>query len=454
MMMRLKSVGKLKSLIMLFTVIFVLSSAFTAFAQPATPAVKNYEANYLENRFDITIPAVVTRGDFINLLATALNLSYTGSENKFSDLGTTSKYYQSAMALYAQGMLPGGKLEPEKSLHVREAVSLAVQAARMGELAQTFPAQKVTSVLNKLNMPDSLTAGALTFEQAQEAAVAIDLGLLPRELYEDFRLNSAVEENQAALLVTKVMAVHGQYKNYIGTIVEDNIYGKLNKAILNSKKVNEESLLAVLDEGVKQGLMTGYNLRDMRNNSNFDESLTLRYGHENVIHAQQLIGLLRSEGLNAKIQLEPKTSAYVYLKEWGTTGLDPDLELVPQQDGNFIAHAKEYDLCLEFATAKQKEMCQDIILTYAKVNEPDQKGLIYQAWWQPLYTSLTEMENYRTITDNIISRGDYEAHIYSLNEQSQDLVAGLHKIDGNLQIRTQTVWANEAFYNYLKGEYK
>ncbi|MEW6623068.1 MAG: hypothetical protein AB1420_08075 [Bacillota bacterium] len=453
-MVKLRNTYGFKGLIKVLTIVFVLSIAVTVFALPALSAAKNYETNYLENRFQASIPETLTKGEFIRLLATFLNLNYTGDENYFSDIDAASKYYKSAMALYEQGVLKETKLEPEKTLHFMEAVSLAVNAARMGELAQTFPEWKVSLALKKMDLTYSITSSIIPFDKAREAAVAVNLGILPQELFEDFKLNSVVNRNQAAILLTRVMAVRGQYKNYLGTVVEDGIYGKINNAYLNSKKVNNEELLTVLDMGVKQGLMTGYNLRDIRNNSNFDENLTIRYGHQNIIHAQQLIGLLRSEGLNAKVQLEPKTSAYVYLKEWGMPGPDSDLELVPQEDGNYIARAKEYDLCLEFASVKQKEMFNSIILKYAKVNERNQKGLIYQSWWQPLYASLTEMENYQTVTEVIVSKGDYEAHIYSLNEKAEDLVEGLKKLDDNIKTTTLIVWVNQAFYDYLQGEYK
>ena len=113
---------------------------------------------------------------------------------------------------------------------------------------------------------------------------------------------------------------------------------------------------------------------------------------------------------------------------------------------------KEYDTLFEFATVQQKNKFQDIIFKYAKKNEANQAGLIYQAWWQPLYTSNTKIDQYETMTDNIVRSGDFEAHVYTLNQDSQALVEALKKLDPRLEIRTEVIWVDVPFYNYLKGE--
>ena len=43
----------------------------------------------------------------------------------------------------------------------------------------------------------------------------------------------------------------------------------------------------------------------------------IRYGHNDIDHAAQLIYLLRREGFDPKVQLTPKSSAFLYLDEWG-----------------------------------------------------------------------------------------------------------------------------------------
>ena len=67
----------------------------------------------------------------------------------------------------------------------------------------------------------------------------------------------------------------------------------------------------------KKGLTTGYNIKDKKEYANFNEDYTVSYGHNDIIHASQIIGLLKGEKIDAKVQLEIKTSAFIYLPEWG-----------------------------------------------------------------------------------------------------------------------------------------
>lgn len=95
-----------------------------------------------------------------------------------------------------------------------------------------------------------------------------------------------------------------------------------------------------------------------------------------------------------------------------------------------------------------------MINKYAKKNEEDQKGLLIESWWQPLYTSKTQLPLYQEITNNLITKDHYIAQSYSLNEKSADVIAGFKKLDPSLQITSYRFWADQAFYNYLQGESK
>jgi hypothetical protein len=64
------------------------------------------------------------------------------------------------------------------------------------------------------------------------------------------------------------------------------------------------------------------------------------------------------------------------------------------------------------------------------------------------------MKDYVKISDIIISSENYEAHIYSLNEDVDKKIAAFKKLDDSLSIKTNTIWVDQPFYNYLKGEYK
>jgi len=415
-----------KPLLISLVLFILLSYCLPVFAAPAAIATVPYEVQYLSRVKQLELDNEISKGEFGQYLSSLLDDE--------------------------QYLVTDKSLASER-ITTLEALSVAVKAAKMEELARTYPAEKINRALKKVGLDYAANSSTLPLTTAQDLALALDVELLPKEYVSSFAVDKYLTKAEAAAILCRVLDLNGQYKNYLGTIMDPTIYGKVLRTIDNVKKVDDEKLLTALDAAIELGLTTGYNIRDLRNNSNFDPLLTIRYGHDNPIHAIQLIGLLRSEGLNAKVNIETKTSSYKHMAEWGLDP-NPNYEFIPAADGNYYAHVKEYDILFEFATEEQKNKFQDIILQYAKKNEADQQGLIYQAWWQPLYTSNIPMENYLTMTDNIVRNGNYEAHVYTLNEDSEALVNALKKLDPSLDIKTEIVWVNEAFYNYLKGEYK
>ena len=124
----------------------------------------------------------------------------------------------------------------------------------------------------------------------------------------------------------------------------------------------------------------------------------LVYGHNDIIHASQIIGLLKGEGIDAKIQLETKTSAFIYLPEWG----ESSYVTTRMPNGTIIAHPLEYDLKLQFDSQQDKEKFFELIDKYAKKDEEDQEGLLYESWWQP-FIQTEKVAGYKMLIDNILS---------------------------------------------------
>ena len=400
----------------------VLLSA-VAGSLPAHAAGENY-ADYLGEGYGIKWGQTITQQAFADALVKAVKLD------------------QAALALEGKA---------DEALSVQKAVSLAVKAAGLKELAYSYPQEKVDQALQKAKLVQK-ASGTLT--TAQELAAAVDVGLLPEAYYQEAVKNGPVSAELASLLVGKALAFTGGYKNYLGDTAEEDIYGKLYQAWNTSTLIEAPELKKVVDEGLKQNLVTGYNLKDARYDSHFDPKLSITYGHSDITHAIQLVGLLRSEGISAKLQFEPKTSAFIYLKEWGEPQETPDYKVVQIENGNYIAYSKEYDIGFEFADQADKERFDAIISKYAKKNAEDQKGLLIASWWQPLYTSDTKLPNYLEITNNKIVKGNFIAQSFSLNEKSADVVAGFKKLDPSINITAYKFWADQPFYNYLQGESK
>lgn len=311
----------------------------------------------------------------------------------------------------------------------------AVKDLKMEELADTYSQEKVKN---------SLKGYKKIREDQQELAakaVLVDLGAITVE-----DLNSGKNlDKQLGEFVTDYINTR---ENYIGNVSDKNIIERLNNRWNRGETITDSSLAPVLNKALKKGLTTGYNIKDRKEYSNFDESLTVSYGHSDMIHASQIIGLLKSEGIDAKVNLELKTSAFIYLPEWG----ESSYVTTTMPDGTIIAHPLEYDLKLQFENQKDKERFFTLIDKYAKKDEENQKGLLYESWWQP-FIQTEKVEGYEMLIDNIASDSKYDAHILTLPEKSKALVEELAK-NKNIKIKTKEVWVNPAFYRFMLGEYK
>jgi hypothetical protein len=436
------------AVIFTFSIVFSQTAAYAA--QPiATVSQADGAADYkqfLQEKFKVSFNGTITRGQFIEAIATILSYKPTGKEVIFTDLKSDDKLFPAAAALYENGILAGPGVQADQPLSSIAAVSIAVRAAGLKELAYTYPTNKVTLGLKLINQ----SSKGLNTKLAQELTAAVDTGLLPAEQASSLKPTKAADDQLINTLLGKILVTKGLYKHYIGYVNDADIYAKLSNAFVTSDIIHAPKLQLLVNTALEQNLITGYSLKDSRFNPNFISSLSLIYGHSDLNHAIQLIGLLRSEGLNAKVQFEPKTSAFIFLKEWG----DPGPNVVQIANGNFISYAKEYDLEFEFATKEQKAAFQGAILAYAKKNVKDQTGLIASSWFQPLYYSSTELKDYEVITNNYITDKDstYTVNPFSLNEDSAKVVAGFKAIDPNAIVTPYKFWVDKPFFNYLHGE--
>ncbi|MFB5267571.1 hypothetical protein ACE41H_12375 [Paenibacillus enshidis] len=392
-------------------------TAVSASSQQSSTASSNI--SYLENRFGLHLSAAPTVDEYIGALGKLLK------EQAPSLSGDSAPLTQG------------------------NAVSLAIKAAGLEELADTYSPEKAAASLKKAGIQDVNVLGA---DATRELAAAVDTGLLPVGAAKSFKADSQADNVFAANLLAGVLSFHGDYKSYIGSVLDDDIFAKLNDAYDTQELVLAAELQKIFDEGLKQGLFTGYNIKDKRYEAHFDPALSLTYGHSDLKHAIQLIGLLRSEGIQAKVQLEPKTSAFVYLQEWGTPEESDDYKVVQIENGNYIAYAKEYDLALEFESAADKEQFDSLVNQYAKKDSEDEAGLIAASWWQPLYYSLPATSNYTEISNNRIDSGEYYAQSFSLKKDTASIAEGLKKLAPDAEVHTYNFWVDAPFYRYLNGE--
>ena len=237
-------------------------------------------------------------------------------------------------------------------------------------------------------------------------------------------------------------------ENSLGNISDKNIIERINRKYSTFKVIEKNSLIDSLNIALAKKLTTGYNIKIKSTYANFNPELSLSYGHNGIKHANQLIALMKSEGLDAKVQIEPKTSAYLHMPDWG----EPATPNIVMEDGQIVITPLEYDLQFEFKDKADKIKFIQLIDKYAKKDEVDEENLIYDAWWQP-FLQTEKIDGFEKLIVNIASEGEYEAYVLTLPEKSDALIKELAK-NKNLKLKTKEVYVNPSFYRFMLGEYK
>lgn len=332
---------------------------------------------------------------------------------------------------------------------------LALDKAGFLEFANTLDDKEVEKLTEKINYPEN-TAD----EDKKYIASLIQVLDINPEAVDSF-INEKDEKKDLDFLNSlsyKVLAIRGKTSNFIGYAKDKDIYEKINRSFNQASFFTGMDLAKLGTKAISEKVSTGYNIKYKGYNANFNPEKTLKYGHSDIKHANQLIALLNKEDMNAKIQIEPKTSVFQYMLDWGPIPEPTETyEVVKVNEDLYLANALEFDLLLEFDKAEDKEKFDGLINRYAKKDDdnPDGEGLLYGSWWQPLYTSESEMgEGYEEIVHNIISKDGYELHSFTMIDDKEAFEAGFKKLDSSLEITSKPIWCDEAFYRYLNGDFQ
>ncbi|HIW33450.1 MAG TPA: hypothetical protein IAA29_11760 [Candidatus Paenibacillus intestinavium] len=449
--------NKLRSSSKLAALVIAASIAFAPLASPATTyasvnagsltQTQQYQT-FLSTKYQIDVNTQITKGQYIQYVADLLPGDATSSSFTFTDVAATDDEYSAVVELNEKGIISGSTVAAKQQLQPWVAAIIAVRASGLQELALTYTTEKTNAALNKIGSDSTKWAPHV----AQELAVAIDNALVPEQYLKELSQKTGASAELINSLLGQIVTFNGQYKQYLGNSQDAGIVAELIAAYNSSDIIQVNDLQAIVDTALEKDIITGYNFKDSRYDANFVDEYALTYGHSDLKHAIQLIGLLRSEGIEAKVQFEPKTSAFIYLKEWGEPVQSDSYQVKQITNGNYVAYSKEFDLKLEFTSIADKVKFQNIILDYAKKDADDEQGLIYASWWQPLYHSNTEIADYESISNNTISLGNYYAQTFSLNEEVEEIVAGMKQVDAKVNVETNQFWVNKAFFNYLGGK--
>ena len=327
-----------------------------------------------------------------------------------------------------------------------------VKASGFEELALTYSVEKAQERL------DYYQVSEIESSDSKYVACALDSHMIDPSLISSI-LDDDINKDVASVLLMNVAQVNGNARHYIGSVSDQDIMNKIATAFDSYYIFSDNNLDVVGKELVKAKDSTGYNLKKEGFNSNFVSSLTIKYGHCDETHLKQLVALLNSEGIDAKIQIEPKVSVYQYLLEWGPIP-EPSYSYFVEQysDDLYLVNALEYDALFEFESEADLLDFDRIINQYSKKNSENQADdsdvkLISGAWWQPLYSSVDmhDEDAYVAIYDSVALEGGYSIHPFTLEETKDELASNMRDLT-NAPIELRKFYVNNAFYRYLTGE--
>ena len=200
-------------------------------------------------------------------------------------------------------------------------------------------------------------------------AADLDAGLITQEQGKSAANGKALTKEDVESVLTTIVNATGQGRNYLGKASDADIYEKLDDAWSSFQLYNDEELTEIGAQLVKDKTITGFNLKDRNYDARFLSDRTLTYSHDNIAHARQLIALLRSENIDAKVALEPKVSSYEYLLDWGPVpDPTPTYEVRKLSDNLYVVFSIEYDLQLEFDNDAQMKAFNGVVLTLSLIH--------------------------------------------------------------------------------------
>jgi hypothetical protein len=236
---------------------------------------------------------------------------------------------------------------------------------------------------------------------------------------------------------------------YLGQLNESSLYQRIETSWITQSATKPSAFALELRQLIGQGIATGYNLIATPWPL-FSADRHIIYGHSDIDHAQQLLALLASESLQARVGFSRKTSVFLYRDDWGTLSHS----LIDLGNQRRLVEANEYDLHFEFPTVTDKTKFVASIDRYAKKDSANQTGLIRSAWWQPFYRSKTAAEGFASATQVAVSNGKETALLLALPNQAPTLVKAIQQLNPSWSVEPGAIWVNLAFHRYLQGGYK
>ena len=327
-----------------------------------------------------------------------------------------------------------------------EAIEMLIKLADLEELACTYNASKINSLFHDVINDEMI----LSDVQLQHLAVAVDLGLVFKGKIRFLDMHSSLTKDFAYHLLFKTTLFVNNKKKFIGYVTEPDIISRLEEKWNSTGMIPNPDIENVMNDLIRKKIISGYHIKMSEELANFDHHLKITYTHDNFKHVKQLVGLIISENIQARINIEKKHSTFIYYNEWDIT---ENLSVEPINDKIFLASRLESDIVFEFASPDKKDHFRAVTNDFTKKEYNRTKNILFQSWYEPLITSDVPMNSYNRIKEITIQHGSYTIMTFVTEETLTKALNKLSECYEKSMIRSRSVWVNDDFYLYLQRDW-
>ena len=327
-----------------------------------------------------------------------------------------------------------------------EAIEMLIKLADLEELACTYNASKINSLFHDVINDEMI----LSDVQLQHLAVAVDLGLVFKGKIRFLDMHSSLTKDFAYHLLFKTTLFVNNKKKFIGYVTEPDIISRLEEKWNSTGMIPNPDIENVMNDLIRKKIISGYHIKMSEELANFDHHLKITYTHDNFKHVKQLVGLIISENIQARINIEKKHSTFIYYNEWDIT---ENLSVEPINDKIFLASRLESDIVFEFASPDKKDHFRAVTNDFTKKEYNRTKNILFQSWYEPLITSDVPLNSYNRIKEITIQHGSYLILTFVTEETLTKALNKLSEYYEKSMIRSRSVWVNDDFYLYLQRDW-
>lgn len=356
----------------------------------------------------------------------------------------------------------------------KEPIEAAVIAVGKQDLALTYSEEKIKERLEFYGVSEAKNKNV----EYSYIVCALDLGMINGETAQHAVDGEMTEEEQSNLLMS-IATLVGKGRNYLGYSNDSDIFARLRFLYELYQPFSEEEMEPVAGLLFKEELTGECVLKKSAYDARFLPSLTVYYSHASLEHMEQLLGLLNSENIVVKVQLEPKMligkadakqlaqlASKEETEEQAKKKTEEKETLIEETSGSCVG-TLGYDLVLEFENQEDMARFEVLVEEYAQITEKDSdteeavesfRRVISGAESEHIYVTaanekLLEGKKSKEIEKIIIENENARLEMYCLSEHTDSVKEKMEEAElkSSLKLYNRACLCNREFFLQLGG---